>query len=158
WNLGAPDGGDRADAGPPPTGIDPGKYSPDAKWETYRALAEDLTAPRHPSDGGGRAWLTEPTANGDARPRVTAREGVRFRIVYEPGPEGIADGGALFLQPSPFWGWSPPQTRVSEAPGYTEVRSDAAGITLEPEDLGEMVAFRVRGRALRAGEQVEIVY
>ena len=158
WNLGAPDGGDRADTGTPPPGVEPGKYSPDAKWETYRALAEDLAAPRHSSDGGGKAWLTEPAAAGDARPRVTAREGVRFRIVYEAGPEGIAEGGALFLQPSPFWGWSSPQTRVSEAPGYTEIRSDTAGITFEPEDLGEMVAFRVRGRALRAGEQVEMVY
>jgi hypothetical protein len=158
WSLGAPDGGDRADAGTPPPGVEPGQYSPDAKWETYRALAEDLTAPRHSSDGGGKAWLTEPAAAGDARPRVTSRESVRFRIVYDSGPEGIADGGALFLQPSPFWGWSPPQTRVNEAPGYTEIRSDAAGITFEPEDLGEMVAFRVRGRALRAGEQVEIVY
>ena len=45
WSLGAPDGGDRADAGTPPPGVEPGQYSPDAKWETYRALAEDLTAP-----------------------------------------------------------------------------------------------------------------
>jgi hypothetical protein len=158
WDLGAPDGGSPADAGAAPRDAEAGKYSPDAKWETHRALAEDLTASRHPSDGGGKAWLVEPAADGAVRPRVVARDAVRFRILYEAGPRGVAEGGVLFLQPSPFWGWSPPQTRLPEAPGFTEVRSDAAGLALEPEDLGEMVAVRIRGRALAPGERVEITY
>ena len=45
----------------------------------------------------------------------------RFEIVYEAGPHGIAEGGTLFLLPSPFWGWDPPQLQVSVAAGYTEV-------------------------------------
>ena len=31
--------------------------SPDARVDTYAALREDLETPRHPADGGGRAWL-----------------------------------------------------------------------------------------------------
>ena len=58
-----------------------------------------------PSDGGGRAWLEQAEP---AKPRVSSPG--RFTIVYEAGPLGIADGGMIFLQVSPFWGWSTPQT------------------------------------------------
>jgi hypothetical protein len=158
WELGAPDGGKPGDAGPAPSGTRPGEYSADAKWETYQALKDDLAARRHASDGGGKAWLTGPVPQGDARPAVRAGSSERFAITYEAGPAGIAVGGALFLQPSPFWGWSPPQTGFAGGPGYTEGSSDAAGLTLTPEDLGEIVAFRIGGRALAAGERVNLVY
>ena len=158
WDLGEPDGGKPADAGPAPSGVRPGEYSADAKWETYQALRDDLAARRDASDGGGKAWLTEPAADGAVRPTVQAGSSARFAITYEAGPAGIAVGGALFLQPSPFWGWSSPQTRSEDGPGYTEARTDAAGLTLTAEDLGEIVAFRIGGRALAAGEKVELVY
>ncbi len=132
--------------------------SPDARWDTYRALAEDLRAPRHPSDGGGRAWLVRPEAEKE-RPQVRAGARARFEIVYEAGPLGIAEGGSIFLEPSPFWGWSGPQIRSPDAPGYTTVRTDAEGVRLRPEELGsDLLEIHVEGRALEAGERVEIAY
>lgn len=159
WELGAPDGGTAADEGTAPADVRKGQYSPDAKWETYQALKEDVSASRHAADGGGRARLVAPkAADGAPRPTVRAGEHASFTIVYEAGEHGIAAGGALFLQPSPFWGWSPPQTQFSDGPGYTTAKTEAAGVTLRPDDGPQLVAFHVEGRALAAGETVEIVY
>ena len=68
-------------------------------------LSADLAAERHPSDGGGRAWLADERAA-----NVSVRTPGRFPIVYEAGPLGVAEGGVVFLLASPFWGWSAPQT------------------------------------------------
>jgi hypothetical protein len=74
-------------------------------------------------------------------------------LTYEAGPLGIAEGGALFLQPSPFWGWDTPQTEMAEAPGATEVETDAGGVRLEPTALSGLLAIHVRGRKLEPGER-----
>ncbi len=126
----------------------------DAKTSTHEELREDLERVRHASDGGGRAFLAEPLPG-----PIVVGSRQRFEIVYEAGPHGIAEGGALFLQPSPFWGWDPPQVRVSEAPGYTEVETDAPGVELETTAPGSgLLAIAIRGRALAEGERVRIVY
>ncbi len=97
--------------------------SRDAKLDTFETLSKDLDVERDPSDGGGKAWLVEPEpSNGAATVTVGSRH--RFEIVYEVGPLGIADGGAVYLQTSPFWGWDSPQVDIPEAPGYTEVVTD----------------------------------
>jgi hypothetical protein len=107
-----------------------------------------------PSDGGGRAWLEE---GEPAKPRVSSLG--RFTIVYEAGPHGVADGGMIYLQVSPFWDWSTPQTFSPQAPGYTEVTSQAEGVVLEAETLDQqLLGIRVGGRSLEAGERVRIVY
>jgi len=83
----------------------------------------------------------------------------RWTIVYEAGPLGIAKGGAIYLQGSPFWDWSAPQVLEPGAYGYTEVSTDAEGVRLEPRQLGrDLVAVEVTGRALAAGELVRVVY
>jgi hypothetical protein len=65
----------------------------------------------------------------------------------------------LFLQPSPFWGWEWPQIRHADAPGFTEVATEAEGVTLRLDDaLGELLAITVEGRPLAPGERVRIVY
>jgi hypothetical protein len=127
--------------------------SPNAQPEIVQALREDLTRTRHPSDGGGRAWL-------DGRPgHVGAGDSGMWTLAYEAGPDGIAVGGMLFLQVSPFWGWSTPQVEAESAPGYTTVGTDADGVTLEAETLGQqLLGIRVGGRPLASGEQVRIVY
>ena len=119
-------------------------------------LREDLAAERHASDGGGRAWL-EPDPEG--RNRVAAGELGRWTILYEAGELGIAEGGSLFLQVPPHWGWSDPQTVAPEAPGYTEVTTAAEGVELESAtlDVG-LLGVRIGGRALLAGERVRMVY
>jgi hypothetical protein len=69
---------------------------------------------RHPADGGGRARLVR---DPDQAPFTTRASADRFRIVYEVGPLGIATGGSVQLQVSPFWGWSTPQVDDRDAPG-----------------------------------------
>ena len=126
--------------------------SKDAKVDSHRALVEALAAPRHPSDGGGRAWL-------DCEP-VTIIVGSyhRFEVVYEAGPLGVAEGGVVFLQPSPFWGWGPPQNELEDAPGYTEVTTDAVGVELGVTTPGGLLAVEIRGRALAEGERLRFIY
>jgi hypothetical protein len=138
---------------------EPSLYSTDAKLETYDMLREDLAARRHASDGGGKAWLIEPESSKGRRPSVPVGSRQRFAIVYEAGPLGIAEGGMIFLQTSPFWGWDSPQVDVQEAPGYTEVRADASDIELHPKSLGpQLLGIEIGGRALEGGERITIVF
>jgi hypothetical protein len=128
--------------------------SPDARFEVVEMLREARDLTYHASDGGGRAWLesAEP-----ARPQ--AGSSGRFTIVYEVGPLGIAKGGMIYLQVSPFWGWSTPQLFDAEAPGFTRIESEALGVELEAETLDrQLLGIRVEGRALAEGEQLRIVY
>ncbi|MDJ0866617.1 MAG: CehA/McbA family metallohydrolase [Myxococcota bacterium] len=130
--------------------------SPGARWDVVEDLRADLAAPRHPSDGGGRAWLVG--AEGE-RPRVEARSSRPWHFAYEVGPEGVAEGGVIYFNVSPFWGWSAVQMRFADAPGYTEVRTDAEDVELDARVLQpQLLALVVQGRALREGERIEILY
>jgi len=136
------------------TAVDPrAGLSADAKLETEAMLQDNIAAVRDPSDGGGRAWLV--TSEG---PHVAGSR-QRIEIVFEAGPLGVAEGGAVFLQPSPFWEWDTPQVAFPEAPGFTEVRDAPGGVELELDDRSEgMLIAWVRGRALRPGETLRFVY
>lgn len=127
----------------------------DARLATHEMLLEDLEAPRHPGDGGGRAWLDR-----EASPAsVPAASPARLVVVFETGPLGVAEGGAVFLQPSPFWDWDPPQVRYPDAPGYTTIETDALGVTLSPDDsAGAFLSVEIQGRALEPGERLRFVY
>ena len=139
------------------------------RTEIVASLRSDLAAERHPSDGGGRAWLVHGNASdrsdrsdsgpdtGDAR--ATVRTPGRWTILYEAGELGIAEGGMVFLQISPFWGWSTPQTEQPAALGYTEVTTDGEGVTLESRTLDQqLLGIRIAGRRLERGERLRIVY
>lgn len=127
--------------------------SPSARLDTLESLRADLKAKRHPSDGGGRARLE--SVEGE----LVAGGRARFAFVYEAGPLGVAEGGRVFLQVSPFWGWSAPQTVEPAGPGFTEVSTDASGVRLESETYGsQLLGIAVGGRRLEAGEQIRIVY
>jgi hypothetical protein len=124
--------------------------------DLLESLRQDLAAERHPSDGGGRAWLE--AEDGTPAAAVAGLPG-RWTIVYEAGPLGIAEGGMIFLQVSPFWGWSTPQTQWPRSFGYTEVSTAAEGVELGAQTLGEqLLGIAVGGRALERGERVRIVY
>ena len=144
-----------------PAGVDegdPALAEPDRRPrpELAESLRRDLEAPRHPSDGGGRAWV-EP-ANGEIQNATVGRAG-RWTLVYEAGPLGVREGGGIYLQVSPFWGWSTPQVERPEAAGYTEVRSEAEGLRLDATTLDQqLLGITVGGRDLLAGERVELVY
>lgn len=141
---------------PPVTEIDPSR-SRDAKVETVQMLTEDLEATRHPSDGGGKAWIVEPAPSDDPV-AVPAGSRQRFVILYEAGPLGIAEGGVVYLQPSLFWDWDSPQSELEEAPGYTVVETEAAGVELQTTTLGGILAIEIGGRRLEEAEQIRIVY
>ena len=122
------------------------------RFDLVESLRQDLAAGRHEADGGGRAWLEEPM------PARVATAG-RWTIVYQAGELGIAVGGMIYLQVSPFWGWSTPQVEQPSAPGFTEVASDAVGVALTPRTLDQqLLGITISGRALAAGEQVRILY
>jgi len=126
--------------------------APNANHELARELAADRARVRHAADGGGRAWL-------EGAPDARVGEPGRFVLLYEAGPLGIAVGGTLLFQAPPYWEWSTPQVEAAAEPGYTLVSTEAAGVALAPEtvDLG-LLAIRVGGRALAAGERVRIEY
>jgi hypothetical protein len=135
-----------------------------------RLLRADLEAPRHPSDGGGRAWL-----EGQEPAVIHAGERGRFTIVYEAGALGVAPGGMVLLQVSPFWGWSTPQVDDPAFDGYTTVALELAaeggarGATGEGEGGGapvlrpatldrQLLGIRVEDGPLRAGDRIRMVY
>ncbi len=126
-------------------------------------LVEDRALARHPSDGGGRAWIASiRDLDLDAtllEPPLPAGSRARFEIVYEAGPLGVAEGGSVFLQTSPFWGWDTPQVQWPYGPGLTEVSTEAEGVTLAAETVDQnLLAVRVEGRALDAGERITLVF
>ncbi len=129
---------------PPPPG------SPSARWELLELLREDSARVPHPADGGGRAWLVG--EEGDTEVATAGAPG-RFTIAYEVGPEGIAQGGAIFFQVSPFWGWSTPQVEIPDAPGYTEIEVSADDMELFASTLDQqLLVLEVMGRALAPGD------
>jgi hypothetical protein len=130
-----------------------GDDPPGAQRAILEEMLRDREAQRHSSDGGGRAWL-EPVGGGD--PAVASTPG-RWTIVFEAGPEGIAEGGAVRLIVSPFWHWSPAQISVPEDLGFTSVETDAEGVELDlsvPSFLNVVIS----GRKLEAGERIRFVY
>ncbi|HXV36497.1 MAG TPA: DUF3604 domain-containing protein, partial [Myxococcota bacterium] len=135
---------------------DAGDLPPGAVPEVVESLRESLAQTPHASDGGGRAWLEQ--APGD--PEVaTAGSSGRFTLVYEVGSEGIAVGGTIYFQVSPFWDWSTPQVEDREIEGYTEVTPSDPEIRLDATTLDDqLLGLQVAGRALRAGDRIRIVY
>jgi hypothetical protein len=107
-----------------------------ARPDIVQALRQDIAQPRHPSDGGGRAWI-ESDSGGESH--AIAGETGRWSIVFEVGPEGVAEGGWIFLQAPPFWGWSTPQVVDPEGLGYTTVTTEAPGVELEPDTVDQQL-------------------
>ncbi len=130
------------------------EMSPNAQLDVVADLRSADGHEFHASDGGGRAWVesSEPV------PLQVGTPG-RVTLVYEAGPEGVAEGGSVTLQVSPFWSWSTPQTEMLEAEGYTQVTSNAEGVELHVETLGpQMLGIQLEGRDLAAGERIRIEY
>ena len=139
----------------PTSQADTSSASPNARWDTVHMLRLDLEAKRHAADGGGKAWLERPE---EGKTAVAGRSG-RWTIVYEAGPLGVAEGGLIFLQVSPFWGWSAPQTDYPHFPGFVRASTEVEDVDLVIEIPDRhLMAVRITGRALREGERVEIVY
>lgn len=123
------------------------------RFDVVEELRADLLRPRSAADGGGTA-----TVEALRGPAVAGSPG-SWRIVYRAGPAGVAVGGTVHLQVSPFWGWSTPQTERPEALGYTTIETAAAGVELSAETRDQqLLAIGVGGRPLAAGQEVVITY
>ena len=123
------------------------------RFDVVEELRADLLRPRSAADGGGTA-----TVEALRGPAVAGSPG-SWRIVYRAGPAGVAVGGAVHLQVSPFWGWSTPQTERPEALGYTTIETAATGVELSAETLDQqLLAIGVGGRPLAEGQEVVITY
>jgi len=127
-----------------------------ARRDIYDGFKAGIASRKDPSDGGGRAWLELPANESGA---VVAGTRGHWTIWYEAGPLGIASGGSVFLQVSPFWEWSTPQVTDEQAPGFTRITSDAKGVTLTPRTLDQqLLGIAISGRALARGERIRIEY
>src|SRR4030095_14673801 len=79
--------------------------------------------------------------------------------VDDAGPLGIATGGSVQLQISPFWGWSTPQVADRGAPGFTEIRAEPPDIEFRVKTLDEqLLGIEITRRPLVSGDRLEIVY
>jgi hypothetical protein len=142
-------------SGEVPESSAPGVPPPTAQMQIVETLTEDLRAVRSPADGAGAAWIENA---GGLEPAQVSSPG-RWTVVYEAGPLGIKVGGALFLQPSPFWGWSSPQVIDEDALGFTEIGTEAPGVQLVAKSLGsDLLAIEISGHDLAAGERIRIDY
>ncbi|MDH3519207.1 MAG: DUF3604 domain-containing protein [Myxococcales bacterium] len=129
---------------------------PHAVWEVVDALRASRDLSYHPSDGGGSARLVR---GPEQKPYAVVGTPDRFDVVYEVGPHGIATGGMIYFQVSPFWNWTTPQVVSPDAPGYTLVTPSDAGIELHAQTLDEqLLGIQVTGRPLVAGDRIEIAF
>jgi hypothetical protein len=134
-------------------------FSRDVKFDSLLYTLEDASRERHPSDGGGRAWIRSVEDQAGAPLLLQAGGLARIHLTYEAGPLGISNGGTLYFQVSSYWGWDSPQNLDSEAPGYTKAWCTADGVELELEGWGsEILAIGIKGRDLEKGERVHLIY
>ena len=132
-----------------------GALPPTARPDLAAALRADLKSQPSAADSGGRAWLVAEESDDPA----TAGAPGRWTIVFEAGELGVVEGGMVFLQVSPFWGWSTPQVVDPDGYGFTEVTTEAEGMMLESETLDQqLLGVRIAGRALTPGERIRFVY
>ncbi len=123
---------------------------PTARLDTH----ETVTAVHDygPSDGGGRAEFVE-------APEVMAGSSGQWVIDYFAGPEGIAIGGSIHLQISPFWGWSEPQAEWPELEGFTTAECEVAGAEFQLQAAGnKLIILHLEGAPLTEGDRVRITY
>lgn len=131
-------------------------WPPSARPELVQELRTARDAPRHPSDGQGYAQLI--LGEGESSSVVAGRRR-DWKIRFTAGAAGIQLGGFIRLTVPRFWEWSPAQDSAPDYPGYTLARTQAEGVQLESfEARGFWMEWRIRGRALAAGESIEIHY
>ncbi len=128
---------------------------PGARAEVLESLRQGAAAAQHPADGGGRARIVAE----ESEPAAVAGRPGRWTIEYVAGELGVAEGGAVYLQVSPFWGWSTPQTESETAPGWTELSCSAAGVVLRPETVDQqLLAVTLEEGGLAPGDRLRFVY
>lgn len=128
-----------------------------ARWELRDSLRRDADTARSPADGGGSAIVLG-LDGGPPPPAIAGGRG-GWRLVYTAGERGVAVGGRVDLQVSPFWGWSTPQVESPTEPGFTRVTGPGAGLECDASTRdAQRLSILIGGRALAAGERIAIEY
>jgi len=94
-----------------------------------------------------------------------------FEITFTVGEAGVAEGGFVLLQVSPWWGWSQPQTSHADDLGYTQVETASGAafgmrvlplnrVLVSPGEEGfseaERIVFRYVGQVDKFAEAEEL--
>ena len=81
-----------------------------------------------------------------------------FRSVYEVGPRGVAQGGAIFLHIPPFWGWTSPQSVDPRELGWVKVTVDA-DVKWESTTVDQqLLMVKLTDGGLQEGDRIEFEY
>ena len=128
----------------------------------------------NPAGPEERRWVPEIVPYLDAKPSAVDGQGTAvprstgpfqvgsrqdFEIVFTVGEAGIAPGGFVMLQISPWWGWAEPQTTHPGRAGYVEVAPSFTDPPLEVEvfPLNRVMVFS-RARSIPAGAEITFLY
>ena len=125
-------------------------------------------------EGTKEEWLPEITPYLDSKPSASDGQGkavlypkgpfpvgsqVDFQLTFTVGKAGIAPGGFLLLQISPWWGWSHPQNVNPEAEGYITVTPSFTAPSLQVKILSmHRVLVFSREHQIKAGETITFKY
>lgn len=118
--------------------------------DVVEELRADMTADRSTGDGAGRV------VDVVAPDPLFAGQIADISVVFEVGDPGIEAGGAVVFQPSPYWGWSPPQLDWPAAPGFATV-DEASTLGLELRAIGGLLVAQASSR-LESGQRVTFRY
>ncbi len=132
--------------------------SPSASPGIFATMRADMSAARHPADGGGRAWIASVSDADEKRIALRAGDRARIRLIYQAGPLGIAAGGSLVFRVPPWWQWDPPQPFDRDAPGYTEVLTTESGPRPELVSDGQNLTMKFESRGVAPGERLYLIY
>jgi uncharacterized protein DUF3604 len=126
-----------------------------ARPDVHEEMVADKHATYGPADGAGRLVLI-----GQPNPPAVAGTRASYVLEYTAGPLGVAKGGALYFQVSPFWGWESPSAGDPVfGGGNTRVTTEAEGVALHCEPAGDpCLQIRIDDAPLPAGAQVRIEY
>ena len=139
----------------------PARTTPRRRSRAAGAGAGPARRPRGAAQPGRRRRarrleLLEPGDDGS----VVAGGTRRWTLRYEAGPLGVAEGGTVFFQAPPFWGWShaagagPRGARLHHGGG---AGGQACSWTSFTADVS-LLAIGITGRALAEGETLPLVY
>ncbi len=122
------------------------------KEEKLPVIIPYLDCVPSPGDGQGEGVVTP-------KGPFPASASVDFQIKFTVGEAGIAPGGFILLQLSPWWGWSRPQNTGPEAAGYTSVFPSFEDPSLQVEILAmnRVLVFSREGK-MKHGETITFTY
>ena len=121
---------------------------------TSACTAEEERAPvQSPTEGLGTAFIT----HADDVSVVTLHT---WKITYTAAKEGISTGGGIVFHISPFWGWTPPQDRDPERPGFVSIKCSDRSKKLEIDvnSRNNYVVIRLKEQPLNHNKQITLIY